>query len=305
METQRTPPQLRGHSLVGAQLPSAVLAGSDLRGTDFTGADLRNADLSRIRAGMSRGWTALVVLGSLVFSVGIGVIAGISTHHLRALHASGDLRLRLAGWFVTAMLVAFLLVGIAKGLRYALRTVLPVGAALAVIVGVVMVVAGLGTGSGALLALLFLAFVALVVALSVLGRAIAGTAGRVFFTLVALTGGLAAAAAGGGLGAAAIAIAAMLMAHRSAKLEAEYPLLKGTIAAIASRGGTCFRNANLAGASLADASLIACDFRGAILTGARFDGATMHACRVDRLEHGGNGSNAAARYSRPDGTMVS
>jgi hypothetical protein len=53
------------------------------------------------------------------------------------------------------------------------------------------------------------------------------------------------AAAGGGLEAGAIAIGAMLMAHRSAKLEA-------------------------------------CDFHGANLTDARFDHATMLTCRIDR-----------------------
>jgi hypothetical protein len=275
--------------LVGAQLPGAVLAGSDLRGTDFTGADLHDADLSHIRTGMSRGWTALVVLGSLVFSVGIGVVAGICTHYLRALYASDSLRLRLAAGFVTAMLVAFLLVGIAKGLRYTLRTVLPASAVLAAIVGVVSIVGGVGTGSGALLTVVFLAFVTLVVALSVLVRALAGTAGNLFFALVAVAGGLAGAAAGGGLAATSIAIGAMLMARRSAKLEAEYPLVERTIAAIASRGGTSFRNANLAGANLADARLIACDFRGANLTEARFDHAMMLACRHGRKDDHGLG----------------
>jgi hypothetical protein len=282
METERTTSQLRGQSLIGAQLTSAVLAGSDLRGTDFTGADLHDADLSHIRSGMSRSWTALVVLGSFAFSVGIGLVAGISTRYLHSLYASDELRLRIAAWFVMAMLLAFIVAGIAKGLRFALRTVLPVGAVVAVIVGVVIVVTGLGTGRGVLPAVLFLAFVAFVVALSVLVRAIAGTTGRLFFTLVALAGGFAGAAVGGGLEAGAIAIGAMLMARRSAKPDAEYPLLERTIAAIASRGGTCFRNANLAGANLADARLIACDFRGANLTGARFDHATMLACRIDR-----------------------
>jgi hypothetical protein len=294
METERSTSQLREHSLIGAQLPSATLAGSDLRGTDFSGADLHGADLSHIRSGMSRGWTAVVVLASLVFSIGIGLVAGLCTHYLRSLYASDELRLRIAAWFVTAMLLAFIVVGIAKGLRYAVRTVLPVGAVVAVPVGIGIVVSGLGTGSGALLALLFLALVALLVAFSVLVRAVAGTAGRLFFTVVALAGGLAGAAAGGGLEAGAIAIGAMLMAHRSAKLEAEYPLLERTIAAIASRGGTRFRNANLAGANLEDARLVACDFRGATLTGARFDHAKMLACRLDRagpehVQHPGPG----------------
>jgi hypothetical protein len=281
MASEPSTSQLRGRSLIGAQLQAACLAGSDLRGTDFTGADLHDADLSHIRSGMSRGWAALVVSVAFVLSIAIGFVAGICTRYLRGLYGSHELRLRVAAWFVTAMLIAFIVVGIAKGLRYATRTVLPVAVVLAVIVAVVVVVTGLGTGSGALLAVAFLGFVVLVVALSVLVRAVAGTAGNVFFALVALAGGLAGAVEGGGPAAAAIAIGAMLMARRSAKLEAKFPLLERTIATIASRGGTRFRNANLAGANLADARLVACDFRGADLTGARFDHATLLACRID------------------------
>jgi hypothetical protein len=281
MTAEHTTSQLRGHSLVGAQLHAAVLAGLDLRGTDFTGADLHDADLSHVRTGMSRGWTALVVGAALVLSIGIGLIGGLCTHYLRELHSSDELRLRIAAWFVTAMLLVFIIVGIAKGLRYAGRTVLPVAALLAVIVAVIVVVAGLGTSSGALLAVVSIAFVVLLIVLSVLARAIAGTAGRAYFTFIALAGGLAGAAIGGGLGAGAIAIGAMLMAHRSAKLEEGYPLLERTIATIVSRGGTRFRNANLAGANLAGTRLVACDLRGADLTGTHVDHAAMLACRVD------------------------
>jgi hypothetical protein len=281
MAFEHSTSQLREHSLVGAQLHSACLAGSDLRGTDFTGADLHDADLSHIRSGMSRRWTELVVTAALVFSICIGFVAGICARYLREMYASDELNVRAAAWFVTAMMLVFIVVGILKGLMYATRTVLPVAAALAVTVGVVAVLTGMGTGRASLLAAVFLALVVLVLALSVLARAVAATAGTVFFAVVAIAGGLAAAAEGGGLPAAAIAIGAMLMARRSAKPTADYPLLERMIATIASRGGTCFRNANLAGANLADARLVACDFRGADLTGARFDHATILACRID------------------------
>jgi hypothetical protein len=282
MASEHTTSPLREQSFVGARLPAASLGGTDLRGADFTGADLHDADLTRIRSGMSRGWTTLVVSAAFVLSVGIGLVAGICSRHLRAMYTSDERRLRLAAWFVTAMLLVFIAVGIGKGLRFASRTVLPGGTALAILIAIVAVATGSGTGSGALVAVIFLAFVALVVALSVLARAVAATAGRAAFTLVAVAGGLAGAIVGGGLGAAAIAIGAMLMAHRSAKLEAEHSLMDRTIAAIASRRGTRFCNANLAGANLEDAQLIACDFRGADLTGARFNRATMRACRLDR-----------------------
>src|SRR6185437_1236437 len=103
---------LREHSLRGARLSAASLAGADLRGTNFTGADLHDADLSRIRSGMSRGWGTLVVAGSLACSIGIGLVAGICMRELRMLHADPNLRMRTAAWFITTMLLAFLVVGI-------------------------------------------------------------------------------------------------------------------------------------------------------------------------------------------------
>jgi uncharacterized protein YjbI with pentapeptide repeats len=58
-------------------------------------------------------------------------------------------------------------------------------------------------------------------------------------------------------------------------------VLSRVIAAIASRGGTRFRGADLAGANLEHARLVACDFRGANLRGARLDRATVRLCRFD------------------------
>ena len=89
---------------------------------------------------------------------------------------------------------------------------------------------------------------------------------------------------GGGAIAAAVAIGAMLMARRSARLEAAFPLLSRLTTAVASRGGTRFRGADLAGASLEHAQLVACDFRGANLRGARLDRAVMRLCRFDRVD---------------------
>jgi hypothetical protein len=278
---ERIPTELRGRHLAQASLASASLAGRDLRGADFSGADLRGADLSRIRAGMSRGWTAVLVAGSLALSVGLGAIAGLCARWLHALYAVGSLRDRFVGLFVIGALLAFLIAGIWKGLWFATRKVLPVAAALAIAAGAIGVISGVGTGTGGVLGLVFVALAAAIVALSVLARATAGTAGGLPFMIVAIAGGLAGGATGGGLAAAAVAIGAMLMARRSAKLETAYPLLTRTTAAIVSRGGTRFRGANLAGARFEHARLVACDFRGANLHDARFGGATLRLCRFD------------------------
>jgi MFS family permease len=281
---------LRGRCFAGARLVSVSLAGRDVRGADFTDADLRGADLSYVRAGMSRGWTALLVVGSLALSIGLGVVVGLCARFLHAMYANDDPRYRLVVVFVVAALIAVLIAGIWKGLQFATRRVLPVAAALAIAAGAAGAISGIGTGAGGMLALVFLALATVIVTLSVLVRATAGTAGGLYFTIVAIAGGLAGGAVGGGVIAAAVAIGAMLMARRSARIEAAFPVLSRVIAAIASRGGTRFCDADLAGANLEHARLVACDFRGANLRGARLDRATVRLCRFDPVARPGTSS---------------
>jgi hypothetical protein len=263
-------------------MTTVSLAGADLRGADFSGADLHDADLSNIRTGMSRGWTAVVFIASTLVSLILGVVVGLGMRTLHAMYTSGDTRLYMCAMFVGASMLVFLLAGIWRGLAYAAYDVLPVTAALAVAAGVIAVITRAGTGVAAALALVFIAGAAAVIGLCVLARAASGTAGTLFFMITSVGGALVAGAMGGGLGAAVIAISAMVMARRSKKLEASFPMLTRTTAAIASRGGTHFRNANLAGANLARAHLIACDFRGARLDDIKLDGAELRLCRFDR-----------------------
>lgn len=277
---------LRGRRFIGARLASVSLQGRDVRGADFTGADLRGADLSQIRAGMSRGWAALLVIGSLALSIALGAVVGSCARFLHSMYAAAgdDVRHRLVVVFVVVAVLAFLIAGIWRGMWFATRRVLPVAAALAIAAGTVGVISGIGTGASGLLALVFVALAAVIVALSVLVRATAGTTGGLWFAIVAIAGGLAGGAMGGGLIAAAVAIGAMLMARRSVRLDAAFPVLSRITTAVASRGGTRFRGADLAGANLEHAQLIACDFRGADLRGARLDRATVRLCRFDRVD---------------------
>lgn len=274
---------VRGRSLAGAGLAAVTLAGEDLRGTDFTGADLHDADLSNVRAGMSPRWEAWIVLGSLAVSIALGVLIGVCARYLATIiTTSGDVRARMAGLYVGSALLVFLVAGIWKGLRYATNTVLPVIVAIAIAAALTAVITGTGTGLVALVTAVFVALAVVLVALAALVRAMAGTVGTLAFVLVALSGALAAGIAGGGWLATAIAIGAMLMARRSEHIESLYPGLARATAAIACRGGTRFRDADLRGARFANARLVACDFRGAKLDGAQLDHATMRLCRMGR-----------------------
>jgi hypothetical protein len=257
------------------------LAGADLRGADFSGADLHDADLSNVRTGMSRTWAAVVFLASALFSLALGVVVGLGARTLRTMLASSDPRLQMGAMFVASSLIVFLVAGIWRGLRAAACEVLPVTAALAIAAGVIAVITRAGTGIGAALALVFLAVAAAVIGSCVLARATAGAIGKLFFMVTSIAGALAAGEAGGGIGATIVVMSAMIMARRSEKLEARYPALARATAAIACRGGTHFNGANLAGANLEHAHLVACDFRGANLDHARFDGAELRLCCFD------------------------
>lgn len=235
---------------------------------------------------MSRAWTIWVVLGSLMLSIALGAVVGFSVRYLQTMYVSDDVRHRMVVLYVVASLLVFLVAGIWRGLRFVARHVFPVTAALAIAMGLIAVISGTGTGAGALLGLVFIALAAVLVALSVLARATAGTTGKLVFAIVAVAGGLAGGATGGGLTAAVIAICAMVMARRSERIEPAYPFMAKATAAIASRGGTRFRDANLAGANLDHASLVACDFRGANLTGAHCEHASIRLSRFDRTVSG-------------------
>jgi hypothetical protein len=263
-------------------MTTVSLSGADLRGADFHGADLHDADLSRVRTGMSRGWAALLFIGSASLSLALGIVVGLGSRTLHAMLASNDARLHMCAMFVLASMLVFAVAGIWRGLRFATYDVLPVTAALAVAAGIIAVITRAGTGIAAALALVFVAAAAAMIGLCVLVRATGGASGKLFFMVTSIVGALAAGAAGGGVGATIVVMSAVLMAKRSEKLEARYPMLARATAAIASRGGTCFRNANLAGANLERAHLVACDFRGANLERAKLDGAELRLCRFDR-----------------------
>ena len=272
---------LRRRTLVGAHLAGAHLRGADLRGADLGGANLRGADLSGIRAGMGPRWQAVVALAALVVSIGVGALSGLLGGFLWRLITSDEPRRQMIGGFVVAVLLVFLGAGIWRGLGVAIRSVLPVTASVAVAGGVVFIVAGVGTGVGALTVLVFLLLAVLIVLLSVFARAVAGAVGALAFVVVAISGALVGGWLGGGQVAFAVALGAMLIARRSSAREAIHPRLTRGLAKLACRGGTHFRDADLTDARFDDAQLTACDFRGARLEGADLERAQTHLCLFD------------------------
>ena len=281
MSAEHRGPDLRGSSLRGQDLEGASYRGADLRGADLEGANLSRADLRGARTGMSARWTWIVVSIALLVSVACGVAAAYAGRILARALESEQLATRATGTFVAVALAVFLVVTDLRGLRPAVRIVLPVAATVVVLGAVLAVARGVGTGEAAALGLAFLAVVALVVVLAIGARALAGAGGSATFMLVAFSGAAAGALLGGGIIAALIAIAALLAGQRALHGPESYPMLEQTLARIAARGGTNLRGADLRGARLEDARLFATDLRGARLEGAKLEGARLRLSLFD------------------------
>lgn len=99
---------------------------------------------------MSRGWTALVVLGSVALSVSVGALAGLSGRLLHDLIAAEDQRRRALGAATAALALLFVVAGVWKGVRWATRAVLPIEVLLAVAVGIAARLSRTGPGTACL-----------------------------------------------------------------------------------------------------------------------------------------------------------
>lgn len=282
---------LRGQSFEDQDLDGAVFRAADVRGASFKGARLRGADLREVRAGMSRGRRAAIVIAALAASIALGVVAGRAGDFLHRLITGGSERQRLLGVLLAVELLVFIGVTVWKGLGVAVRHVLPRVLAIAVIVGVTAIVTGVGTGKGAYAMLAFATLTAAIVALGSLARAVAGTTSGLLFAVVAIAGALSGALVGGRLTATVIAVGAMLAGRRTLKGKDPDAALTRLSAIVASRGGTSFRGADLSGATFESARLESADFRGARLDGASLDRADIRFCVFDR----GARSQSAAR----------
>jgi hypothetical protein len=257
-------------------LHGADLRGMDLRGLDFSRANLIDADLSSTRCGMSSRWAAFVALASLAVSVGIGIACGIAGHAMQAQLRGGSTPGRVAAVFLCAELLVLLVGAVWKGPRAAAQWIVPQVLALAIAGAVVARLSGY-SGLGALVIFVGSLIMLGLLAVGAMARAVAGSAGRFLFLVVAISGALAGRALGGGLVALAMAVGAALIGKRMLTRPELAPILSRCVAAIVRAGGTSFRGADLRGAHLEQTRLECCDLRDAKLDGAFLDHTTSRA----------------------------
>ena len=139
------------------------------------------------------------------------------------------------------------------------------------LLGVLVIVTGVGSGAGAIGIIFGLVLLTIVTVSATVARACAGTMSNILFFLVAIGGLLAGRIFGAGLGATVIAICSVLISKRALSGDRRDDLILRVTLTISSYFGTTFRQANLTHANFTNAQLLNTDFRQAVLTGVCWD----------------------------------
>ncbi len=265
---------LQARSFRAMTLDGADFTGADLRGADFSDASLVDARFTDSRLGVRPLIGALLLAAALLVSVAAGLVTGWFVTAARERAFSSEWQDLLAGWLLVAVLVAFVLILLRKGILTALRVFLI--AAVAVIVLDLVVVFAFGELSAdrawrglPIIGLLLLFGPA--VSAGILGRIVGGAFGPWAIALVAVIGGVTAGSVHGGLGAIAVSLLLVWIAKRTLKEDPRDDTVRRLALRIVARRGTRFTGADVTGADFTGTPLTQADMSGAVLTGAVWD----------------------------------
>jgi len=248
-----------------ANLAAAVFEETDLRGADLSRADLSGADLSKARVGLQT-LAKIVLFGlALLIALAAGVVVGLVAEWMRERTFDRSWYELVQGLAATTILIIFLAVLAARGIRDAVRVM--------AVIMLIMLITGwiIGGAAGVYrletviqLVAMILVVVAAVVA-GLLGRVVAGTFGGAAILIVALGAGLIAGGFGGGLGAIVASVLIVIAAKRGLAHPSEDRPIHRLAYRIARLHGTSFANADLRGARLPEGGLHNCDMAGALM----------------------------------------
>ena len=245
---------LRGRSFKGQDLSGADFSGADIRGVNFTKANLQGTDFTGAKAGLRHHSAFALLISSLILSAITGAFAAFTLYLIVRLFVSGipgyELVVTTSVWEKS---VTFYRVVTLHGLNVALECVIVAVAgcvagvittgvsgciATAIVVAVSVTDVGLGTGAVA---------VGVVVTAAVVGIG----AGAIVFI---------------NAGAVVVIASGGYMAWCAIKGNKRYKLVRDIAVALATLGGTSFRDTNLTHAIFTQAKLKNTDFRRATVT---------------------------------------
>ena len=262
---------LRHVSFKNQDLASAIFAESDLRGADFSGANLTAADLTRVRTGITQAnisWIFLVFLAISLLSGYFAMLAGTTVY---SMFQSPDPFVRYSGVAALIIIVSFIAWSVWKGVGNAARKLILPACGVAVVLGVLAYVSGLGTGQGMLYLVLSCLLVVVMFVVGTVARAAAGSLSNILFWVVALSGGIFGRNLDGGIGTVIMAIACAQISKRALSGAKGFESLRKVAFFITSRFGTSFKNATLVRAKFTGSKLHNADFSGADISGVAWD----------------------------------
>ncbi|MFW2336175.1 pentapeptide repeat-containing protein [Ilumatobacter sp.] len=266
--------ELRGASFSDAQLDDADFGGADLRGADFTRASLIGADFTHARLGVGKVTGAVLLAAALFVSVVAGLVTGYFVTAMRERVTSSEWQDVLGGWLLLAIVIAFLLVLVVRGVDAALRVFFLVALfAIAIDILVLFLVGDLGMRrverGVSVIGLLFLFGPAAVA--GILGRLVGGIFGQSAIAVVAIAGGIAAGRVNGGIAAIVVSVLLVSIAKRALANDQRDRVLRRLAHRIITNRGTRFGGADLRRADFTGTALSQCDMSEADLTDAVWD----------------------------------
>ncbi len=277
---------LRGRSFAESALEGANFEGADLRGANFKGASLRGARLAGARTGRRPHAVILLAVAAIVLGGVAGYLGswtGEEIHHM-LLNASKP-GIQVVALILSAEVLLFVVGTLWRGEVFAVRYVALPTITLFVAAGLFAVVTGVGDLRSLRVALVFAAFVALlvmVIALGAFARELAAEGAKLVVLGVILATVFGVRHATGTVVAVMIAVTATVLSHRARKRDPR-AVVSGRVAEnLMAVGGTSFRGADLEGANFRGARLRNTDVRGAKLDGVCWDDAVeIDHCRFD------------------------
>lgn len=230
-------------------LANGNFTGSDLRGADFSGSNLTGADFTKARTGITPANTVLIFLVALVVSITSGYLAMLTGRTIEGMLAANDSKIRASGILAIVLNLFFIVFAWWRGGRSTIKHLILPAIILALAMGIVGKLSGLGSGLGGLY--LSLSFVLLLIMFIVgtIARTAAGTISNILFVVVAISGALFSKSLGGGIATTVMAIACALISKRALSSTKGFDFLQKISCSITKTFGTSFRNSTLTGAN--------------------------------------------------------
>jgi hypothetical protein len=262
-------------------LSNARFSDSDLRGANFRGSNLTGAEFTNVKTGITPLNTGLLFFLALGVSLLSGFVAMLAGRTIQLMLNSEDQKIRIAGILTIAIIILFIAYAWWKGDHNAvIRLITPV-VILAIVIGIVAYVSGLGTGKGMLYLVLALLLIALMFFIGTAARAAAGTLSTILFFVVAASGGMFGRTVGGGIGTVVLAISCAMISKRALGGANGFEGLRKVAFFITSKFGTSFRDSRLANTNFSRSKIQNADFTDADVSTVKWDDSRKVNCLID------------------------